>query len=372
MRGGGQFSRLSLICYNVGIFLLGLGIENLSVSQVILYVALLVETWVHYKRRTGWAAFSFICSLLSAAACIFNPAGNRLQYEASANANASNLEILVKQNINSALQMLLKENVWLFLILASVLLFIFFQKHRRRKGNIWIRVCYINIMVGALILLVTAVPLRWLLVGTNGQVAIFQTVYHMQLTIQDVVFSDHVLSMMFWLCWIIQLALGGLFFCSKESIAIRTALISFAACSIGVVWILPYMPRRTLFFGLSVIIAYTAALTRQIELTVYSKKVWKIAVFLVCIVQLERYMFLLVPVKQVTVAREKIFEEYHLRIALGETIDLIKIPAYPADSINFEDSQINPSPEVNEYPYNAMKDYYHLPQELQVVVETQD
>ena len=372
VRGGGELKPLSLIFCSSGVFLIGLGIENLSVSQVILYAVLFVEVWFSYRKSVVWALFPFVSSLLSAVACIFNPAGKRLQYEISVNKNASELGTLVKQNVCNTLRMLLQENAWIFLFLAGVILTLFCQQQGQKKRYIWFQVCRASITVGGIILLITALPMHWLIVGTNGQVTVFQMIYHSQLVLQNFVFSNHISAMIFWLYWMAQLAFSGLFFFSKKDAVSKISLILFAICSIVVVWILPYMPRRTHFFALSVIVSYTVALARRIRFSFYSKKIWKVAAFLVCVIQVESYMMLLIPVKRITEEREKIFEEYHLRTAMGETINQITIPAYPADSISFEDAQINPSPEVNEYAYNAMKDYYHLPRQLRVVVETQD
>lgn len=359
-------------CIALGLFLMGFGNENASVALFAMEFMYCICHRVQNKQFSKPLVLYAVVSALSAGLCIFCPAGHR--FEVAMQSVTVPFSQMVRNNTNIICYYLLQKNGFLFLA-ASGLVLLLFKTHKMGISCSWLRKMYLGfISFCTLILSITMIPTESVLKATGY---LFPSITKIMDDIElfsKQVFQDHIILSLICLFYIICLIISVFFLKGlEEHILVWISLFSFAIVSVGVFLVLPEISERSMFYALTILIFYCGFLLQQIELKPFRQKQVVVLIALIFFVRFDAFMYVLVPAKAVTAQRQAIVDMYHIQAGLGQAdnITCLYFPRYADGSINWSESNMNPEKENNPYAYEAMKDYYGIPENVEVVMVPQ-
>lgn len=342
-----------IISTMIGVFLIGLGNENASLATFFMFCSYFILEWRIKGKGNIRLCMITVISALSAALCILNPSGKR--YESAMSQVSVPLDTMIHDNFNRIILYLLNENGILFLPLSCIIIYMVIVKRDRPSIRNILYLSYTGIFT---VILSIDIIIKYLEINSIG--------------FQKVIFANNIIVDALWYIYIILL-LSSIFLIEiSEELRVRwISLFVFSIISCGVFFVLPEISQRSMFYSLCVIVFYTAFILNENYIIPKNfNRGILICLLFAIVIRFDRFMYILIPAQKVTEERQEIVEEYHRLVGLGKDkdIDIIYFPKYNANSINWDDTNINPKPGINDYAYNAMKEYYGIPDEVEVVL----
>lgn len=353
----------------LGIFLMGFGNENASVALFCMEFAYCLCRRVCDKRFSGPLVLYAAASALSAGLCVFCPAGQR--FATAMQSVTVPFPQMVHDNVNILCRYLLDENGFLFLV-TGILVLLLFKSHKMEISCRWKRNLYLGfISFCLLILVITMIPTASIVAATGYVSSPINQIAEVFSRISQLVFQNNLILEIVWILFIVCLMMSVFFLKEqKECVIVWIPLFAFAAASVGVFLVLPEISERSMFYALSILVFYCGFLLQHMKLGPFRQKQALALIALVFAVRFDAFMYVLIPAQEITAQRQAIVDAYHVQVGLGQADDItcLYFPCYAEGSINWSENNMNPEKDVNPYAYEAMKNYYGIPEDVDVLM----
>lgn len=336
--------------YMIVFFIVTFNNENLAFALCGMFsIYTLLELFREKKIAWGNVGITIV-TVISGLMCVFNPVGQRFEV------TMAKVDIpynqMVWENIKTIVGYLYDKDAIIFLIYFVVSIIAI----RNKKINIQIGTINLN-------------NFFCIVFGVEIFVLLFNIITKylgIMLEVHELLFKEDWVVIV-WIGLTCLAVVPIMFFdCEKYLKNILLAYSVLAYASAGIMIFLPEVSHRTMFYALMIIIVMTALLVSTLP-----QKKWAYYVMIICIVlSFENFMYKLVPIHKVTKQREAILMQYHIDRALyGKKTDKIVLPAYPNDVITFSNDNCNPDKNINEYAYQALKNEYNIPDDVDIVID---
>lgn len=348
-----QHERLNYLVVMLIAFLIGLWVETVTLGFTAANILLALLSYLKYKKVSSYIRYGIAGCILSGLVLFGSP--GRL---ASAQDLGIGIRQQILQNIQGILQLLVTDNLPLYLLFLIVLIAVAVWGELSSKGKI-LRIAVIIFASSVAIILLTRMTLqfaytKWYLPVGNVLNSINNTFFT----------TSKPFPVVFCLAILLFVFIAILLSPQREKLLV---LYSIGTVSAGVMVIAPYLGARIFVLPIFMLIAITAYLSSTIKLkSMDLRKAALLALIILTLLQMEKFYYHGQYVRHIEGIRLQLIEDYRARVASGliDENDRLILPAFKPDAVY---AAANPGPEA--FHLGPFKRYYHLPVDTEVIFD---
>lgn len=348
-----QHERLNYLVVLLIAFLIGLWVETVTLGFTAANILLALLSYFKNRKISPYIRYGIAGCILSGLILFGSP--GRL-------ATAQDLGLGIRQqtlqNIQGILQMLVTDNLPVYLLFLIILIAVTVRGELSSQGKI-LRIAIIVFASSIAIIILARITLqfiytKWYLPVGNILNSINNTFFA----------TNRAFPVAFCLAVLLFVLIAVLLSPQREKLLV---LYSIGTVSAGVMVIAPYLGARIFVLPIFMLIAITAYLSSTVKFTSMDlRKAALLALIILTLLQMEKFYYYGQYVKHLEDIRLQLIENYRARVASGLTDDneRLILPAYKPDAVF---TSANPGPDA--FHLGPFKRYYHLPVDTEVIFD---